>query len=185
MSNEILKSSELRMQKSIDSLKYEFSKIRSGRANPGLLEGVKVNCYGSETPITQVASINVEDSRTLLVNVWDKSNIAAVDKAIRTSDLGLNPMAAGSSIRVPLPPLTEERRKDMVKIIKKFAEECKISIRNARRESNDLVKKQLKSKEITEDDEKDLQDNIQKVTDKYSELVDKMVADKEKDLMSV
>lgn len=185
MSNEILKSSDLRMQKSIESLKHEFSKVRSGRANPGLLENIKVNCYGSESPITQVASINVEDSRTLLVSVWDKSNIAAVEKAIRGSDLGLNPMSAGSSIRVPLPPLTEERRKDMVKIIKKFAEECKISIRNARRESNDFVKKQLKNKEITEDDEKDLQDKIQKMTDKYSELVDKMVTDKEKDLMSV
>lgn len=183
MINEIKKDAQDRMEKSLDALKSHISKIRTGRAQPSLLDGIQVEYYGSATPLRQVANVVAEDARTLAVNVFDRSLISAVEKAILTSDLGLNPSSAGATIRVPLPPLTEERRRDLIKIVKGEGEQGKIAIRNVRRDANDQIKALLKDKEISEDEERKAQDEIQKITDSYIKKVDEVLAAKEKELL--
>ncbi len=185
MINEIIKDAEVRMQKSIDSLKGELAKIRTGRAHPSLLEHIMVDYYGNDTPISQVASIGVEDARTLTITPWERPMVQAIEKAIMKSDLGLNPNSAGAVIRVPMPQLTEERRRDLVKVVRQEGENGKIAIRNIRRDANSDFKSLEKEKEISEDEERKAQDNIQKLTDKYVKEVDALVAAKEEDLMKV
>ena len=181
--NDIKKDADTRMEKCVDAFKNNISKIRTGRASPSLLDGIVVPYYGTPTPLRQLASVTVEDSRTLKINVFDRSLSAAVEKAIMTSDLGLNPSSAGSDIRVPLPALTEERRKDLIKIVRGEAEQGRVSVRNVRRDANDKIKGLLKDKEISEDDERRTQDEIQKMTDAHIKSVDAALADKEKELM--
>ena len=185
MINDIQKDAESRMQKSIEALKGELSKIRTGRAHPSLLNHITVDYYGSEVPIGQVANIAVEDSRTLAVTPWEKPMVAVVEKAIMTSDLGLNPSSAGTVIRVPMPPLTEERRRDLTKVVKNEGEQGKVAIRNIRRDANSDIKSLLKDKEISEDEARGAEDSIQKITDKYIAEVDKLVEAKEQDLLSI
>ncbi len=185
MINDIQKTAENRMSKSVEVLQGEFIKIRTGRAHPSLLEHIMVPYYGSDVPLSQVASITIGDARTLVVTPWEKDKVPAIEKAIMQSDLGLNPATAGLVIRVPLPPLTEERRKDLVKVIHGEAENARVAIRNIRRDANTQVKELLKAKEIGEDDERRAQDVIQKLTDKYIAEVDKRLAAKEADLMQV
>lgn len=184
MINEIKIDGESRMQKSIESLEAAFSKLRTGRAHPGILSGVMVSYYGSDTPLNQVASINVEDSRTLLVQPFERSMVQAVDKAIREADLGLNPMTA-DVIRVPMPALTEETRRDMQKIARNDAEQTRISVRNIRRDMLSDIKDLLKDKEISEDDERRAADDIQKLTDKFIATIDSRLEKKESELMEV
>ncbi|ALV94406.1 MULTISPECIES: ribosome recycling factor [Pantoea] len=183
MINDIKKDADTRMEKCVDAFKNQISKVRTGRASPSLLDGIMVPYYGTPTPLRQLASVTVEDSRTLKINVFDRSLGAAVEKAIMASDLGLNPSSAGSDIRVPLPALTEERRKDLIKIVRGEAEQGRVSVRNVRRDANDKIKALLKDKEISEDDERRSQDEIQKMTDAYIKHVDAALADKEKELM--
>nr|WP_251068357.1 ribosome recycling factor [Marinobacter sp. C7] len=173
------------MNKSIDALHSAFNKIRTGRAHPSILDSVTVNYYGQETPLKQVASVNVEDNRTLTVSPWEKNLVPTIEKAIMSSDLGLNPTTSGDIIRVPMPMLTEETRREMVKQAKADAEHGRVSIRNARRDANSMIKDLLKEKEITEDDERRGEDEIQKLTDKYIAEVEKMLKKKEEDLMAV
>ena len=184
MINEIKTDGESRMQKSIEALEAAFSKLRTGRAHPGILSGVLVSYYGSDTPLNQVASINVEDSRTLLVQPFERSMVQAVDKAIREADLGLNPMTA-DVIRVPMPALTEETRRDMQKIARNDAEQTRISVRNIRRDMLSDIKDLLKDKEISEDDERRAADDIQKLTDKFIATIDSRLEKKESELMEV
>lgn len=185
MIEDIKKDAEQRMQKSVDALRNELARVRTGRAHPSLLEHIQVDYYGSMTPLKQVANIAVEDARTLSVTPWEKPLVQAIEKAIMESDLGLNPMSAGTVIRIPLPPLTEDRRRELVKMVKGEGENSKIAIRNIRRDANGDFKDLLKDKEITEDDERRAQDDIQKITDKYVALVDDVLAGKEKELMEV
>lgn len=165
MINEIKKDAETRMDKCVEAFKSNISKIRTGRAHPNLLDGISVEYYGSATPLRQVANVVAEDSRTLAITVFDRSLSAAVEKAIMASDLGLNPMSAGAVIRVPLPALTEERRKDLIKLVRAEAEQGRVSVRNVRRDANDKVKVLLKDKEISEDEDRKSQDEVQKMTD--------------------
>jgi ribosome recycling factor len=181
--NEIKKDAETRMDKCVEAFKNTISKVRTGRASPSLLDGIVVEYYGTPTPLRQLASVTVEDSRTLKINVFDRSLGPAVEKAIMASDLGLNPSSAGSDIRVPLPALTEERRKDLIKIVRGEAEQGRVSVRNVRRDANDKIKALLKDKEISEDDERRTQDEIQKMTDARIKNVDAALAEKEKELM--
>ncbi|NUF48935.1 MULTISPECIES: ribosome recycling factor [unclassified Gilliamella] len=183
MLNEIQKEAQTRMEKSIDAFQNHISKVRTGRASPSLLDGIMVEYYGSPTPLRQLANIVAEDARTLAITVFDKSLTPAIEKAILTSDLGLNPASAGTVIRVPLPPLTEERRRDLTKIVRNEAEQGRVSIRNIRRDANDQIKALLKDKEISEDDERKAQDLIQKATDAAIKKLDTVLADKEKELM--
>nr|WP_294910489.1 ribosome recycling factor [uncultured Gilliamella sp.] len=183
MLNEIQKEAQERMEKSIDAFQNHISKIRTGRASPSLLDGIMVEYYGSPTPLRQLANIVAEDARTLAITVFDKSLTPLIEKAILTSDLGLNPASAGTIIRVPLPPLTEERRRDLTKIVRGEAEQGRVSIRNIRRDANDQIKALLKDKEISEDDERKSQDSIQKVTDVAIKKLDAVLAEKEKELM--
>ncbi len=185
MINEILQDSKTRMEKSVEALKNQLSKIRTGRAHPSLLDGIQVSYYGSDTPLRQVANVSAEDARTLMITVFDRSMIQAVEKAIMQSDLGLNPIGAGTSIRVPLPPLTEERRKDLVKVVRGEAEGARVAVRNIRRDANADLKALLKDKEISEDDERRASDEIQKITDVWVKKVDEVLAVKEKELMAV
>nr|WP_249213089.1 MULTISPECIES: ribosome recycling factor [unclassified Tatumella] len=171
------------MEKCVEAFKNSISKVRTGRASPSLLDGIVVEYYGAPTPLRQLASVTVEDSRTLKINVFDRSLSPAIEKAIMSSDLGLNPSSAGSDIRVPLPALTEERRKDLIKIVRGEAEQGRVSVRNVRRDSNDKVKALLKDKEISEDDERRAQDDIQKMTDLAIKKVDANLAEKEAELM--
>lgn len=180
----IRKDGESRMQKSLEALENAFAKLRTGRAHPGVLSGVMVNYYGSDMPLNQVASINVEDSRTLLVQPFDRSMVQAVDKAIREADLGLNPMTA-DVIRVPMPALTEETRKDMQKIARADAESARVSVRNIRRDMLGDIKNLVKDKEISEDDERRAADVIQKLTDDFVKTIDARLAKKESELMEV
>ena len=184
MINDLKKDGEQRMQKSLESLEQGFAKVRTGRAHPSMLNGVMVPYYGSDVPLNQVASVGLDDSRTLLVQPFEKNMVSAVDKAIRESDLGLNPISA-DVIRVPLPALTEETRRDMQKLARSEAENAKVAIRNIRRDILGDVKDLLKEKEISEDDERRAGDDIQKLTDKYVAEVDKRLADKEAELMQV
>lgn len=185
MIRDIIKDAKERMSKSVDSLKGQMSKVRTGRAHPSLLDNIMVPYYGTNTPLNQLANITVQDSRTLALTVFDKSSSQAVEKAIMTSDLGLNPAAAGAVIRVPLPALTEERRKELVKVVRAEAEQGRVAIRNIRRDANADIKELLKEKEITEDDEHKAQDDIQKITDEAIKQVDHLLNDKEKELMEV
>jgi len=184
MIQEIKQDGEARMQKTLEALESTFNKVRTGRAHPGMLTGVMVSYYGSPTPLNQVASVNVEDSRTLLVQPFDRTMVQAIDKAIREADLGLNPMTA-DVIRVPMPALTEETRKDMQKLARGEAENSRVSIRNIRRDMMNDIKELAKEKEISEDDERRASDDIQKITDKYIETIDSRLSKKETDLMAV
>jgi ribosome recycling factor len=183
MIEEFKQDAEVRMSKSVESLKGELTKLRTGRAHTSLLEHITVDYYGSEVPINQVANISVADARTLTVTPWEKPMVSAVEKAIMNSGMGLNPASAGEVIRVPLPPLTEERRKDMIRVVRQEGEGARVAIRNIRRDVLGDIKTLLKEKEITEDDERRAHDDIQKITDKYIAQVDKLLEDKEKDLM--
>ncbi|MDP4534924.1 ribosome recycling factor [Alkalimonas collagenimarina] len=185
MINDIIKDSKNRMEKSVEALKSQLSKIRTGRAHPSILDSIMVPYYGADTPLRQVANVSIEDARTLSLTVFDKSVVPAVEKAIINSDLGLNPMSAGTNIRIPLPPLTEERRRDLVKVVKAEAEQGRVSIRNIRRDANTDFKSLLKDKDITEDDERRATDEIQKLTDSFVKRIDEVLADKEKELMEV
>lgn len=185
MINEIKQDSETRMKKTIESLKVDMTKVRTGRANAGFLDHVQVDYYGTLTPLSQVASVTTSDSRTIMVTPWEKSMVAAVEKAILNSDLGLNPATAGSAIRVPMPPLTEERRKELIKVVRGEGEQSKVSIRNIRRDANNQLKDLVKDKSISEDDERRAGEVIQKLTDKYIAEVDVVLAAKEKDLMEI
>lgn len=185
MINDIIADVKQRMQKSMESLKTELTKLRTGRAHTSLLDHVKVESYGNLMPLNQVATISVENSRTLMVTPWDKSMVAPIEKAIMTADLGLNPSTAGTTIRVPLPALTEERRKDLTRVVREEGERARVSIRNIRREANNDVKELLKAKDITEDDERRAEASVQKITDDFIAQIDKAVADKEKDLMAI
>ncbi|GAB1579414.1 ribosome recycling factor [Bordetella petrii] len=182
---EIRKSAETRMAKSLDTLKVNLSKIRTGRAHTGILDHVQVEYYGSPVPVSQVANVNLVDARTISVQPYEKPMAAAIEKAIRESDLGLNPMAMGDSIRVPMPALTEERRRDLTKVVKSEGEDAKIAVRNLRREANEALKKLVKDKEISEDDERRAQDDIQKLTDRHVTEIDKLIAQKEAEIMTV
>ncbi|MCX8581960.1 MULTISPECIES: ribosome recycling factor [unclassified Gilliamella] len=183
MLNEIQKEAQTRMEKSIEAFQNHISKVRTGRASPSLLDGIMVEYYGSPTPLRQLANVVAEDARTLAITVFDKSLTPMIEKAVLTSDLGLNPASAGTVIRVPLPPLTEERRRDLTKIVRNEAEQGRVSIRNIRRDANDQIKALLKDKEISEDDERKSQDLIQKATDAAIKKLDAVLADKEKELM--
>ena len=183
MINEIKQDAEARMEKSLEALRGHIAKIGTGRAQPSLLDAIQVEYYGAATPLRQLANVVAEDARTLAVTVFDRSLISAVEKAILTSDLGLNPSSAGTTIRVPLPPLTEERRRDLIKIVKSEGEQGKVAIRNVRRDANDKIKALLKDKEISENDQHKAEEIIQKVTDSYIKKVDEILADKEKELM--
>jgi ribosome recycling factor len=183
MIEEFKKDAEVRMNKSVEALKSDLTKLRTGRAHTSLLEHITVDYYGSEVPINQVANISVSDARTLTVTPWEKQMVSVVEKAIMNSGMGLNPASAGEVIRVPLPPLTEERRKDMIRVVRQEGEGARVAIRNIRRDVLGDIKTLLKEKEITEDDERRAQDDIQKITDKYIAQVDKLLEEKEKDLM--
>ncbi|WP_316365758.1 ribosome recycling factor [Candidatus Thiodiazotropha sp. CDECU1] len=185
MIDDIKKDAKTRMGKSVESLVHELAKVRTGRAHPSLLDHIRVDYYGSEVPISQVANINVEDARTLTVVPWEKPMVAVVEKAILTSDLGLNPMSAGTVIRVPMPPLTEERRKDLIRVVRHEAEGAKVAVRNIRRDANHDLKDLVKEKMISEDDEHRGQDVIQDLTDQHIKQVDELLAEKEKDLMEI
>ena len=184
MIKEIKQDGEARMQKTLEALETTFSKVRTGRAHPGMLSGVMVSYYGADTPLNQVASVNVEDSRTLLVQPFERSMVQAIDKAIREADLGLNPMTA-DVIRVPMPALTEDTRRDMQKLARSEAENSRVSIRNIRRDMMNDIKELAKEIEISEDDERRASDDIQKITDKYIETIDSRLSKKESDLMEV
>jgi len=184
MPQQIKKHAEERMEKAISALKRDLLTLRAGRANPSLLDRVQVEYYGAMTPVNQLANVNTPDSRTLLIQPWDKTSLGAIEKAILKSDLGLNPSNDGDSIRIAIPPLTEERRAELVKMTKKFGEEAKVAIRNIRRDANDDVKK-LEKSDISEDESRRHQDDIQKTTDKFIAEVDKVLAVKEKEIMEV
>lgn len=181
----ITKNAETRMRKSIDAFKAEIAKLRTGRANPGILDHVHVDYYGSEMPLNQVANISATDARTLTITPWEKSMTPVIEKAILNSDLGLNPSTSGTVIRVPMPALNEERRKELIKVVRNEAEAARVSIRNVRRDANTEIKDLLKAKQITEDDERRLGDEVQKVTNKFVSEVDQITSAKEADLMSI
>lgn len=185
MINDIQKHAEERMKKSVEALGNQLSKIRTGRAHPSLLDGIQVSYYGANTPLRQLANVVAEDSRTLAITVFDKSLTQAVEKAIMMSDLGLNPNSAGTVIRVPLPPLTEERRKDLIKIVRNEVEQGRVAVRNIRRDANSDVKALLKEKEISEDEAHQSDDTVQKITDKYIKEMDNLLAAKEAELMEI
>jgi ribosome recycling factor len=182
---ELKKTTEQKMQKSLEALKNDLGKVRTGRAHTGILDHVQVEYYGSPVPLSQVANVTLIDARTIGVQPWEKPMLAKVEKAIRDADLGLNPSAMGEVIRVPMPPLTEERRKELIKVVKTEGENAKVAVRNLRRDANNTLKEALKKKEVSEDDERRAQDEVQKLTDRYVAEVDKMLAEKEKDLLAV
>ncbi len=185
MIQDVKKQAESKMQKTLDAFKADLTKVRNGRAHTGLLDHVMVDYYGNPTPVNQVGNVTLIDARTIGVQVWEKNMVAKVEKAIRDSDLGLNPAANGDVIRVPMPALTEERRRDLTKVVKGEAENARVAVRNIRRDANNDCKNLLKDKSITEDEERRAQDDIQKLTDKYIVEVDKALAEKEKELMAV
>lgn len=185
MIDQILTDAETRMGKSVDSLRSELVKIRTGRAHPSLLDQIMVDYYGTDTPINQVANVTVEDSRTLAVAPWEKQMVPVVEKAIINSGLGLNPATTGNLIRIPMPPLTEERRRELVKVVKGEGENAKIAVRNIRRDANGDFKSLLKDKDISEDESRQAEDTVQKFTDKFVASVDEVIAVKEKELMEI
>lgn len=182
---DVKKNAEQRMHKSLDALKADLGKVRTGRAHAGLLDHVMVDYYGAQTPIPKVANVSLLDGRTLGVTPWEKKILGAIEKAIRESDLGLNPASQGDTLRVPMPALTEERRRDLVKVIKHEAENAKVAVRNHRRDANHALKELLKKKTVSEDQERRTQDEIQKLTDKHIADIDKMIAAKEAELIAV
>ena len=185
MIEDIKQDARNRMGKSIEAFKDELSKIRTGRAHPSILNHITVDYYGSEVPVGQAANITVEDARTLAVTPWDKSMVAVIEKAILTSDLGLNPTTAGTIIRVPMPPLTEERRKELVKVVRELAENARVAIRNIRRDGNNELKGLLKDKDVSEDEERRGQDLVQQVTNQSTDEVESLLQTKEKELMEI
>lgn len=185
MINDLKKDAASRMDKSVESFKLELGKIRTGRANTSLLDHITVEYYGSPVPLSQVANISIEDSRTLAVQPWEKQMVPVIEKAIMTSDLGLNPATAGQLIRVPLPALTEERRRDLVKVVRAEAENGRVAVRNIRRDVLGDLKELLKEKEISEDDERRAQDEVQKLTDKHVAEIDQLLAKKEQELLEI
>lgn len=185
MIDEIKQDAKERMEKTLSALKSQLSKVRTGRAHPSLLDSIQVSYYGADTPLRQIANVVAEDSRTLALTVFDKAAVQAVEKAIMQSDLGLNPMSAGTTLRIPMPPLTEERRKDLIKVVRGEAESGRVGIRNVRRDANSDIKELLKEKEISEDDSRKAEEDIQKLTNDHIKLVDDMLADKEKELMEI
>lgn len=182
---DIKKSVEQKMQKSIEAFKADLSKVRTGRAHTGLLDHVQVDYYGSMVPIGQVANVTLVDARTIGVQPWEKKMVAVVEKAIREADLGLNPATQGDLIRVPMPALTEERRRELTKVVKSESESAKVAVRNLRRDANEQLKKLIKDKEISEDDERRAQDDVQKLTDKFVAEIDKLAQQKEAEIMTV
>lgn len=180
-----LQESDSRMKKSLVSLKAELAKLRTGRAHPSLLEHIRVNYYGNEVPLNQVSNITIENARTLMVTPWEKNMVSEIEKAIMTSDLGLNPATSGTVIRIPLPALTEERRKSLSKVVREEAERARVAIRNIRRDANMHLKELVKNKEISEDDERRMQTQMQKLTDEHIAEVEKICDEKEKELMEV
>lgn len=182
---EVRQSAEQKMQKSIEALKTSLAKIRTGRAHAGLLDHIMVDYYGSMVPIGQVANVTVQDARTIAVQPWEKKMVQVVDKAIRESDLGLNPATSGDLIRVPMPPLSEERRRELTKVVKHEGEQAKVAVRNLRRDANEHLKKLLKDKAISEDEERRALDDVQKLTDRFVAEIDQQLAGKEKDLMEI
>ncbi len=185
MINEINKDAEIRMGKSIESLKLAFAKMRTGRANVSLLDHLKVPYYGNDVPLSQCATVSVSEARTLTISPWEKELVPVIEKAIMRSDLGLNPSTAGTTIRISIPPLTEERRKDMIKVARAEAESARIAIRNIRRDANSDFKELLKEKEITEDEERSAEDGVQKLTDRFVAEVETLLTAKETDLMEI
>ena len=183
--SEVTENAKVRMQKSIDSLKLDLSKIRTGRAHAGILDHISVDYYGAQTLLTQLANITVSDATTINIQPYEKTMIQTIEKVIRESDMGLNPATSGELIRIPMPALTEERRKDLIKVVKSEGENSKISIRNIRRDSNEVLKKLSKEKEISDDDERGMQENIQKITDDFIVEVDRLIDAKEKDLLVI
>ncbi|MCX7110735.1 MAG: ribosome recycling factor [Proteobacteria bacterium] len=185
MIDDIQKRTSERMRKSIEALKHEFAKIRTGRAHPSLLEHVHVNYYGNDVPLSQAANITAEDARTLAITPWERTMIPVIEKAILTSDLGLNPSTTGTVIRVPLPSLTEQRRKDLIKVVRHETENGRVAVRNIRRDANTELKSAMKDKHISEDDEKRGEELIQKLTDQFTKEIDKLLEEKEADLMAI
>ena len=182
---DVKKTTEQKMNKSLETLKADFGKVRTGRAHSGILDHVSVEYYGNPTLLTQVANVTLIDARTIGVQPWEKNMISVVEKAIRDADLGLNPSTNGDVIRVPMPMLTEERRRDLIKVVKAEAENAKVAMRNVRRDANEQLKKLLKDKQVSEDDERRAQDEVQKLTDRYVAEIDKALQAKETDLMAV
>jgi ribosome recycling factor len=182
---DLKKSAEQKMQKSVDALKHDYQKVRTGRAHTGLLDHIQVDYYGSMMPINQVAGVTLADARTIAVQPWEKKMVQVVEKAIRDSDLGLNPATSGDVIRVPMPPLTEDRRKELIKVVRHEAENARIAVRNIRRDANEHLKKLLKDHEVSEDDERHAQVEVQKLTDRYIAEIDKVLHGKEADLLAV
>lgn len=185
MIDDLKQDAQQRMNKSVDALRSELTKIRTGRAHTSLLDHISVDYYGSKVPLNQVANVSVGDARTLTISTWEKNMVPVVEKAILNSDMGLNPVTAGEIIRVPLPPLTEERRKDMIKVVRQEGENGRIAIRNIRRDVLHDIKQLLKEKEITEDEERRAQDEVQKITDQFVAQIDAVIVEKEKDLMEI
>lgn len=180
-----MKDAKARMDKSIEALRSELSKIRSGKATTALLDGIKVDYYGTVTPINQVGNLTVLDAHTLSFTPWDKSMVMPVDKAILEANIGLNPISDGTNLKIPIPPLNEERRKELVKLIKKFGEETKVAVRNIRRDANEHLKRENKEKKISEDELKDAEEKVQKLTDSHIQLVDDVLKHKEKEILEV
>ena len=185
MIDEIIEDAETRMGKSVESLRTELTKIRTGRAHPSLLDHITVEYYGAQTPLSQVANVSVEDARTLMISPWEKDMVKAIEKAIMKSDLGLNPATAGTLIRIPMPQLTEERRHDLVRVVRKEAENGRTAVRNIRRDANSDFKDLLKEKEITEDEARESEDKVQKLTNSFVAKIDEVLAKKEAELMEV
>ena len=182
---DIKKTTEQKMQKSLESLKGDLTKVRTGRAHTGLLDHIQVDYYGSPTPIGQVANMTLIDARTIGVQPWEKKMVGVVEKAIRESDLGLNPATMGDLIRVPMPALTEERRKELTKVVRSEGENARVAVRNLRRDANEHFKRLLKDKAVSEDDERRAQDDVQKLTDRFVAEIDKILTEKEKEIMTV
>jgi ribosome recycling factor len=185
MIKEILADADLRMTRSVEVLRQELTKIRTGKASTGLIEQIRVEAYGSEVPITQVASISTPDARTIQITPWDKSTLKDIEKALQKSDVGINPSNDGTVIRLVMPPLTEERRKDLVKLVKKYVEDAKVAVRNVRRDANDHIKKLEKTHEISEDDSHGKQDEVMKLTERHIKDMDHLFELKEKEVMEV
>jgi ribosome recycling factor len=182
---DIRKTAEQKMQKTVEALKHDLAKIRTGRAHPGLLDHIHVEYYGAMVPLSQVAQVGLGDARTITVQPWEKKMVAAIEKAIRDSDLGVNPAAHGDVIRVPMPPLTEERRRELTKVVRHEGENARVAVRNSRRDAIAHLKDMLKKKEVSEDEERRAQDEVQKLTDRYVAEIDKLIAEKEKEVLTV
>lgn len=185
MNNELIKDARHKMDKTVEAFRNEIAKIRTGKATTALLDGIKVDYYGTMSPLNQVGNVTILDAHTISITPWDKSMVQAIDKAILASGLGLNPLSDGTNLKIPIPPLTEERRKDMVKLVKKFGEESKVALRNVRRDANEHLKKQEKDKKMTEDELKEAEKETQKLTDEHIVKIDEIIKHKEKEIMEV